>query len=173
MGINIAFHAKGNPRIVDRTDDASGHVRMGMGQHLRAIDNSMRIVASFPELKDMPIVIGESDPDGCAACRAIEYPQYGYRNKSQFAAYTAASFARKYELSDRHGVNLEGALSWTFTFEDQPLFAGLRALATGGIDKPVLNTYRMFAKMSGRRLAVESSHGYTYVCGGAGRQQRQ
>jgi xylan 1,4-beta-xylosidase len=157
----IAFHAKGNPQIVGRTDNDPGHVRMGMGQQLRAINNSMRIVASFPELKDTPIVIGESDPDGCAACRAIEYPQYGYRNKSQFATYTAASFARKHELADRNGVNLEGALSWTFTFEDQPLFAGLRALATGGIDKPVLNAFRMFAKMNGQRLAVESSHGRT------------
>jgi len=156
----ISFHAKGNPRLVSRGDDHPGHVRMGMGQQLRAIDNSMRIVASFPELNDTPIIIGESDPDGCAACRATEYPQYAYRNTSQFASYTAASFARKYELAERHGVNLEGALTWSFTFEDQPLFAGLRALATGGIDKPILNTFRMFAKMGGRRLAVESSHGY-------------
>lgn len=157
----VAFHAKGSPKILARNGADGGHVRMGMGQHLRAIENSMRIIASFPELKQIPIVIGESDPDGCAACRAVEYPEYGYRNKSQFAAYTAASFARKYELADRNGVNLEGALTWSFTFEDQPLFAGLRALATGGIDKPVLNTFRMFAKMGGRRLTVQSSHGYT------------
>src|SRR5690606_28467707 len=124
----------GNPRVVGNEGDDPSHVQMGMGQQLRAIDGSMRVVASFPGLKDTPIVIGESDPDGCAACRAAEYPQYGYRNTSQFASYTAASFARKYELADRNGVNLEGALTWSFTFEDQPLFAGMRALATGGID---------------------------------------
>jgi xylan 1,4-beta-xylosidase len=159
----IAFHAKGSPAYVDedRNDDVPGFGRMGMAQQLNAINNSMRIVASFPELKNTPIIIGESDPDGCAACRAIEYPANMYRNKSHFAAYTAASFARKHELADRNGVNLEGALSWTFTFEDQPYFAGLRSLATNGIDKPVLNTFRMFAKMSGQRLAVESDHGYT------------
>jgi hypothetical protein len=68
---------------------------------------------------------------------------------------------------------LPGALSWTFTFEDQPLFAGLRALATSGIDKPVLNTFRMFAKMRGRRLAVKSSHGYTLdEIMGHGRRER-
>ena len=27
-----------------------------------------------------------------------------------YSSYTAASFARKYELADQHGVNLEGAL---------------------------------------------------------------
>ena len=109
------------------------------------------MVASFPELKDKPIVIGESDPDGCAACQG---PQLGYRNGTMYSSYTAASFARKYELADKHGVNLEGALTWAFEFEDQPYFAGFRSLATNGIDLPVLNVFRMFSKMSGQKLAV-------------------
>ena len=71
-----------------------------------------------------------------------------------YSSYTAASFARKHDLADRHGVNLEGALTWAFEFEDQPYFAGFRVLATNGIDLPVLNVFRMFGKMSGRRLAV-------------------
>jgi xylan 1,4-beta-xylosidase len=54
-------------------------------------------------------------------------------------------------------VNLEGALTWAFEFEDQPYFAGFRSLASNGIDKPVLNVFRMFAKMGGQRIAVESS----------------
>jgi xylan 1,4-beta-xylosidase len=73
-----------------------------------------------------------------------------------YSSYTAASFARKHDLADRHGVNLEGVLTWAFEFENQPYFAGFRALATGGIDLPVLNVFRMFARMSGERLAVES-----------------
>ena len=54
-------------------------------------------------------------------------------------------------------MNLEGALTWAFEFEDQPYFAGFRALATNGIDLPVLNVFRMFAKMGGQRVAAESS----------------
>ena len=54
----VAFHAKGQPEHVD------GHVRMGIAHHLRTIDAGFRIIASFPELKDTPIVIGESDPRG-------------------------------------------------------------------------------------------------------------
>src|SRR3954463_3997476 len=73
-----------------------------------------------------------------------------------YSSYTAASFARKHDLAEKHGVNLEGALTWAFEFEDQPYFAGFRVLASNGIDLPVLNVFRMFAKMSGRRLAVES-----------------
>ena len=111
----VSFHAKGSPRYVD------GHVRMGIANQLRTIDEGFRIVASFPELKDKPIVIGESDPEGCAACQG---KQLGYRNGTMYSSYTAASFARKHDLADEHGVNLAGALTWAFEFEDQPLFAG-------------------------------------------------
>jgi xylan 1,4-beta-xylosidase len=74
-----------------------------------------------------------------------------------YSSYTAASFARKMDLADKHDVNLQGALTWAFEFEDQPYFAGFRSLATNGIDKPVLNVFRMYSKMSGQRLSVNSS----------------
>src|SRR5206468_265456 len=144
----VSFHAKGAPAFVD------GHLRMGIANQLRAIDDGFRIVASFPELKGTPIVIGESDPDGCAACQG---PQLAYRNGTLYAAYTAAAFARKHDLAARHGVNLEGALTWAFEFENQPYFAGFRVLASNGIDLPVLNVFRMFGKMSGQRVAVTST----------------
>jgi xylan 1,4-beta-xylosidase len=131
-----------------------GHVQMGIAQQLKTIDGAMAVVASFPELKTKPIVIGESDPEGCAACQG---PQLGYRNGTMYSSYTAASFARKHDLARKHGVNLEGALTWAFEFEDQPYFAGFRALASNGLDLPVLNVFRMMGKMGGQRLAVESS----------------
>jgi xylan 1,4-beta-xylosidase len=144
----LSFHAKGAPKFVD------GHVQMGIANQLRTIDGAMAVIASFPELKTRPIVIGESDPEGCAACQG---PQLGYRNGTMYSSYTAASFARKHDLAEKHGVNLEGALTWAFEFEDQPYFAGFRALASSGLDLPVLNVFRMFGKMGGQRLAVQSS----------------
>ncbi len=146
----LSFHAKGSPRYRD------DHVRMGIANQLRNVNDNFAVIAEFPELRDKPIVIGESDPDGCAACGAFEYPQYGYRNDTLYAAYTAASFARKHDLADEHGVNLEGALSWSFEFEEGPMFAGFRTMATHGIPKPVFNVFRMYSQMSGRRLTVES-----------------
>ena len=74
-----------------------------------------------------------------------------------YSSYTAASFARKYDIADKHGVNLEGALTWAFEFEEQPYFDGFRVLASNDIDLPVLNVFRMFALMSGRRLEAQSS----------------
>ena len=74
-----------------------------------------------------------------------------------YSSYTAAAFARKHLLAAKRGVRLEGALTWAFEFEDQSYFAGFRALATNGVDLPVLNVFRMFAKMGGDRIATESS----------------
>jgi xylan 1,4-beta-xylosidase len=145
----LAFHAKGSPVFVD------GHVRMGISNHLRAIDTGFAKIAAFGPLKDRPIVIGESDPEGCAACQG---PQNGYRNGTMYSSYTAASFARKQDLADKHGVNFRGAVTWAFEFEDQPYFAGFRAIATNGVPMPVLNVFRMFSKMSGERIEVSSDH---------------
>ena len=63
-----------------------------------------------------------------------------------FPTYTALQIARTYELADRRGVNLLGAVTWAFLFEDQPYFDGFRDLATNGIAKPVLNTFRMLGR---------------------------
>ncbi|HWH68073.1 MAG TPA: hypothetical protein VNT26_01700, partial [Candidatus Sulfotelmatobacter sp.] len=59
----IAFHAKGSPQF------ENGHVRMGISSQLNNIDAGFATVAAFPELKHKPIIIGESDPEGCAACQ--------------------------------------------------------------------------------------------------------
>jgi len=146
----ISFHAKGAPSF---TND---HVRMGMSHQFQNISEAFAVIAASPEFRHLPIVIGESDPEGCAACRE---PRDAYRNGTMYSSYTAASFPREYELAAQYGVNLAGALTWAFEFEDQPPFAGFRALAGDGIDLPVLNVFRMFGRMNGRRLAVSSTAG--------------
>jgi xylan 1,4-beta-xylosidase len=145
----LAFHAKGSPTFVD------GHIRMGIKEQLETIDQGFRTIAARPALRSKPIIIGESDPEGCAACQG---PRFSYRNGTMYSSYTAASFARKHELAARHQVNLQGALTWAFEFEDQPMFAGFRQLATNGIDLPVLNVFRMMSRMHGRRIPARSSH---------------
>ena len=147
----ISFHAKGQPEIVN------GHIRMNMGAQLNDLAKGFEAVNSFPELKELPIIIGECDPEGCAACSWKRDPKYGYRNGTVYPSYTASSFAKIYELKDQYDVNLVGALSWSFEFENQEWFAGFRELATNGVDKPVLNVFRMFGMMSGNRLEVSGN----------------
>jgi xylan 1,4-beta-xylosidase len=152
----ISFHPKGSPKTVD------GHVRMDIGHQLRATELGMKVVASYPEWKNTPIILGESDPEGCAACKGS---QNGYRNGPLYGVSVAEAIARQNELAAKYGVTLQGAVTWALEFEDQPLFAGFRELATGGkvdgksflVDKPVLNVFRMMGKLGGEYVAVTNS----------------
>ncbi|MFO7934582.1 MAG: hypothetical protein R6U78_10930 [Bacteroidales bacterium] len=117
------------------------------------IDHLFQTIHEYPEIRNLPVVIGESDPEGCAACQG---DHLGYRNGTMYASYTAASFVRKLDLALKYDINFHGALTWAFEFENQPYFAGFRALSTNGINKPVFNVFRMFSMMEGRRIAVSS-----------------
>ncbi len=147
----VSFHAKGAPRFVE------GSVVMGIEKQLQDLSRGFEIIASIPEVKDKPVIIGESDPEGCAACSSRVYPQNSYRNGVMYASYTAAVMPRHLDLAALRGVNLMGAVTWAFEFEDQPWFDGFRDLATNGVDKPVLNVFRMLGMMTGDRVAAESS----------------
>jgi xylan 1,4-beta-xylosidase len=146
----VAFHAKGTTRL-----DEENRVEMNLRAHLGTIDTYGKIIARFPEFSHLPIYIGESDPEGCAACAATDFPERGYRLTSQFAAYTAASFLRKQDLMARTGGDLQGAVSWAFTFADQPWFNGLRALTTNQVALPVFNAFKLLSKLGRERLAVD------------------
>ena len=56
---------------------------------------------------------------------------------------------RTLDLAARDRVNLAGIVTWAFEFEAQPYFAGYRELASNGLDKPVLNAFRMFGLLGG------------------------
>ena len=146
----ISFHAKGSPKVVEN------HVRMNLGRQLSNVVNGFETVKSSA-FSHLPIIISECDPEGCAACGMKTSPQNGYRNGTMYSSYTAAAYTRLYELADTYKVNLEGAVTWAFEFEDQPWFEGFRDLATNGVDKPVLNVFRMFGLMEGNRVEVVNS----------------
>jgi xylan 1,4-beta-xylosidase len=147
----ISFHPKGSPKW------QADHVQMGLAAQLKAIDQGFKTVASFPKFQKTPVILGEWDPEGCAACSAEKNPQNGYRNGALYASYTAEAFSQTLALAARDEVNLKGAVTWAFEFEDQPYFAGYRELASNGLDKPVLNTFRMLGLLSAERIEATSS----------------
>ncbi|MDR6340543.1 xylan 1,4-beta-xylosidase [Filimonas zeae] len=150
----LAFHAKGYPKFIDN------RVRMGMSNQLKDVNRHLKIISSFPELKNIPVIIGESDPEGCAACGMKTDPQNAYRNGTMYSSYTAASIPRILDLDEQYGTNIIGAVNWSFEFENQPWFYGFRELATNGVDKPVLNVFRMLGMMTGNRVEVSGNMAY-------------
>lgn len=147
----ITFHAKGILSLRDQ------RIHMNLEKQTADVREGLRIVSSFSQFKSLPIILSESDPEGCAACSAIEHPENAYRNEPIYAAYTAEMFARVLDLSAQHDNRVEGMLTWAFEFEGQPYFAGFRTLATNGIDQPVLNFFRMGGLMRGDRVKTQLS----------------
>lgn len=67
-------------------------------------------------------------------------------------------------LAMNRGVNLTGALTWAFEYEQTALlpnetsyFDGFRVLSTQGIDKPVINVHRMMGMIDGEMVLANSS----------------
>jgi xylan 1,4-beta-xylosidase len=148
----ISYHPKGAPKLVD------GHLVMGIGTQLDATRNGMHVIDGYPEFRRTPIILTESDPEGCAACLG---PRSAYRNSPLYGASITEAIMRTYQLARQYGVNVRGSVSWAFEYDDQPAFAGFRTLATDGIDKPVLNAFRLLGKLGGQPgttwLATEST----------------
>ena len=147
----ISFHPKGHPEIID------GHVRMGLAAELNATRAGFEIVARYPKFARLPIILSEADPEGCAACSMKQNPANAYRNGPLYASYTAVAIKSLFDLQDRTHANLAAMLSWSFEFENKQYFEGFRTLATNGIDKPVLNVFRMAGLMSGDRVRTTST----------------
>ena len=149
----ITYHAKGSPKVVE------GHVQMGLNKEMVDVQRGLEVINEFPQFRALPIVLSEADPEGCAACSARTYPQNLYRNGLMYPSYTAAAYSNIFKLADRYQSNMKGMLTWAFEFEGQPYFDGFRTLATNGVDKPVLNFFRMAGMMKGDRVKVESAGG--------------
>lgn len=153
----ISFHPKGSPRLVPPGPGESAHIRMGLQNELTSAANGFRTVAASAKYHDLPIILSEADPEGCAACSAKENPNNAYRNGPVYPTYTAASMKALADLADQYKVNLIGMVTWAFEFEGKQYFEGFRTLATNGIDKPVLNVFRMAGLFSGDRVLAASS----------------
>lgn len=119
----ISFHPKGSPTW------KGDHVQMGIDRQLAAIEAGFKIVASFPEWRKTPIILGESDPEGCAACSAKDHPQNLYRNGALYGAYTVESLNNILELARQEHVNFLGAVTGPLnlrTSRPSPVFASWR-----------------------------------------------
>jgi len=147
----VGFHSKGRTRFVD------GHAQTDLGENLRNCRNGFATVARFAACKNTPIIIGECDPEGMAARSSTVEPANGYRNGCAYAAYEVALMKHNLDLAARHGVNLQGVLTWAFLFEGKDYFEGFRTLSTNGIRKAVCQAFEMLGRLDGDRVALTST----------------
>jgi len=153
----ITIRTKGKPTLAEDGD----YLQMGMTRELKSLEVAFPVIKSFPEYADIPVIIGAADPDGTAAKSSQYFPANDYRNGTLYPSYTASSFAKIFELADQYEINLVNVASWSFTFVNQPWFAGFRSLATNGVAKPIFNLFRMYGLMKGERVKVSQKDAIT------------
>ncbi len=149
----VSFHAKGGVSIT------ANHVRMDLGNQLAQHLEAFKIVAGSTNFKTAPIVIGEADPDGCAACSAP--PANAYRTMAAYGVYEMAMMKHSLDLAKANGVKLQGVTTWAWMFENLAYFSNYRQLATNGIQLPVLNAFKMLGELRGKELPVTSTGALT------------
>src|SRR5207237_10174776 len=71
-------------------------------------------------------------------------------------SYVATAFDKVSAFARRERWDLR-LLSWAFMFVGERCFEGTRAFSTQGIDKPILNLFRMYARMGTQAVLFESA----------------
>ena len=154
----ISFHAKGGGYTVN-----TGAVKLTPTLHTLTgnVAAGLDVIADFPELRGLEVVLSECDPDGWAAGAIRDNPNLFYRNTEYYASYVACTVCKLMDLAAGEDVGAvvraDAMLTWAFEFENEEFFAGLRTLSTNGIDKPALNVFRLLARLGGMRLHLASS----------------
>jgi xylan 1,4-beta-xylosidase len=149
----VSFHTKGGGYGVE---PGASKKTPTLHTLVRHVDAGLGILAGFPELRGHEVNLSECDPDGWAAGSIRENPNLAYRNTEYYASYVACAVCKLIDRVHVDGPRVDGMLTWAFQFEDRELFAGLRTLSTDGIDKPVLNVFRLLAGLGGARCHLVS-----------------
>ncbi len=150
----LTFHVKGGGY---RADPKHRPQRPpSVKQILRDTAFGHSIIKKYPAVKDLECVLTEIDPDGWAAGGAWDNINLNFRNTEYYASFVAASFDKVSRYARAEGWDLR-LLSWAFMFVGERCFEGTRTFSTQGIDKAILNLFRMYALMGTQELAFTSS----------------
>jgi xylan 1,4-beta-xylosidase len=114
------------------------------------------IIGKYPAFKDLECILSEIDPDGWAAGGAWDNVNLNFRNTEYYASYVAAAFDKVSTFARRESWDVR-LLSWAFMFVGERCFEGTRTFSTQGIDKPILNLFRMYARMGTQAVRFEST----------------
>lgn len=149
----VSFHAKGGgfPKAIRPEDDLTSVKRL-----LSQIEYGLEIIGKYPELEGIYVNLSECDPDGWAAGGVGDNPQLNFRNTEYYPSYVLTAFKNLLDIAREYPGDID-ALTWAFMFVGERCFEGTRSFTTRGIEKPILNLFKMFAKLGHKRLELSSS----------------
>jgi xylan 1,4-beta-xylosidase len=150
----VTFHVKGGGYRADP------HHRKQKPPSVRQIlshtANGHAIISKYPQFKDLECILSEIDPDGWAAGGAWDNINLNFRNTTYYPSFVAAAFDKVSAFARQSRWDLR-LLTWAFMFVGERCFEGTRSFSTQGIDKAILNLFRMYARMGTQQVQLESS----------------
>ena len=149
----VTFHVKGGGYRADPKHRPQKPP--SVKQILQDVRTGYEMIAKYPQFKKLECVLTEIDPDGWAGGGAWDNANLNFRNTEYYPCFVAAAFAKVSKFARSEGWDLR-LLSWAFMFVGERCFEGTRAFSTQGIDKPILNLFRAYAKIGGTQVALVS-----------------
>ena len=123
---------------------------------MEGVKTGYEIISKYPGYKNLECILSEIDPDGWAAGGAWDNIALNFRNTEYYPSYVATAFDKVSKFAKANNWDLR-LLSWAFMFVGERCFEGTRAFSTQGIDKAILNLFRMYARMGTQEVAFASS----------------
>ena len=148
----VSFHSKGgNYRFDTLAEKQLPSVRT----FLANVKTQCTVIREYG-YDSLECVLSEADPDGWAAGGRFDNFNLNFRNTEYYASWVVSAYKNLYDLAETLRMDIR-PLAWAFMFEGERCFEGTRSFSTQGIDKPLLNLFRMFARLGTQRVALYSS----------------
>ena len=150
----VSFHVKGGGYRADPRHRKQKPP--SVQQILRDTQTGYAIISKYPAYAQLECVLSEIDPDGWAAGGAWDNINLNFRNTEYYPSFVAAAFDKVSKFAKAQQWDLR-LLTWAFMFVGERCFEGTRAFSTQGIDKAILNLFRIYAKMGNQEVRFTSS----------------
>ena len=159
----VSFHTKGSAFTPWRVYGATGapapeKQNPSANKMLFEIRRMLRLIGEFEEYRSLPAIVDECDAGVPAHYSVYDNANFQFQNTEYYPVFQVKLFKKILDMNKVEPVSVKLATSWSFYFEGERYFEGTRAFLTaGGIEKPLLNAYRMLAKLGARRIEADSS----------------
>ncbi|MGH2347697.1 MAG: GH39 family glycosyl hydrolase, partial [Chloroflexota bacterium] len=164
----VSFHTKGAAFEPWRTYGALGPAGAETAKRaspstrkmLTEIRRSLAVIDGFPAFHALPVLVDECDASVPAHWGIYDNANFAYRNTAYYPVFQLQLIKKILDLDRLYQARVAAATTWSWYFEGDRYFEGTRSLFTAGdLPTPLLNAYRMLARLADRRLHVTSTAG--------------
>ena len=150
----VTFHVKGGGYPMDikaKKGDPPSVKRI-----LSDVKVGYEIISKYPGYANLECILSEIDPDGWAAGGQYDNINLNFRNTEYYPSFVATCFDKVTRFAKEKNWDLR-LLTWAYMFVGERCFEGTRTFSTQGIDKAVLNLFRMYEKLGPKEIYFEST----------------